>query len=124
MVSVKYSVLCFRILYHEGQSAFCDVIMVTKTSSQRQHNVSTKSIPLVKAKSVRSDIRLAFQANVATLGSTLVESSPGLFQSPTLSSLSRQEGSKLKHAEIAQCPNYNYLPSPVYVCCRRAMKTG
>ena len=32
MVSVKYSVSCFRILYHVGQSALCDVIM-TKTSS-------------------------------------------------------------------------------------------
>ena len=33
MVLVKYSVFCFRILYHVGQSTLCDVIMVTKTSS-------------------------------------------------------------------------------------------
>ena len=33
MVSVKHSVLCFRILYHVGQRALCDVIMVTKTGS-------------------------------------------------------------------------------------------
>ena len=33
MVSVKYSVFCFRILYHVSQSTLCDVIMVTKTSS-------------------------------------------------------------------------------------------
>ena len=33
MESVKYSVFCFRILYHMGQSTFCDVIMVTKTIS-------------------------------------------------------------------------------------------
>ena len=39
--------------------------------------VSTKSVSLVGAKPVRSDIRLAFQANVATLGSTLVGSPPG-----------------------------------------------
>ena len=33
MVSVKYSVFSFRILYHVGQSTLCDVLMVTKTSS-------------------------------------------------------------------------------------------
>ena len=30
MVSVKYSLFCCRILYYVGQSALCDVIMVTK----------------------------------------------------------------------------------------------
>ena len=33
MMPEKYSVFRFRILYHVGQSALCDVTMVKKTSS-------------------------------------------------------------------------------------------
>ena len=44
MVSVKYSVFCFRILYHVGQSTLFDVITVTEKkqlkSAQCQHKDS------------------------------------------------------------------------------------
>ena len=45
MISVKYSVFCFQILYHAGPSTLCGVIMVTKTRSYSQHNASAKPVP-------------------------------------------------------------------------------
>ena len=49
MMLIKYSVLCFLVLYHVDHSALVDdIIMDTKTSSSSQHNVSAKPVSLVR----------------------------------------------------------------------------
>ena len=76
------------------------------------------SVPLVGAKNLRSCIRLAFQANVATLGSTLLGSQPGasfinsgLLLIPAW--ISNHMLTKVWHEITYQFPNFNGSSKPI-----------